>query len=377
MGVDKFEARHYQFQEQLYKQFLVAANLPKPEQDCDIVLINLKNGTFEISPQKQFLRAPRIEDFLTYQLPFEYNPDAQAPIFECYLNKVLPDVTMQQILAEYLAYIFIKPGYLKLEKILLLYGSGANGKSVFFDVVNAILGDENTSSYSLQSITDNNGYHRAMLGNKLLNYASEISTKLETPILKQMASGEPIEARLPYGEPFKLTNYAKLLFNCNELPNNVEQTNAFFRRLLIIPFEITIPEEEQDKELSKKIIAAELSGVFNWILQGLGRLLKQKNFTKSAAVNKQLQDYKKHSDSVQMFLEEAGYEKGGNEAVLFGDLFKEYISYCTESNHRSTSKLNFSQKLKNAGFETERKNSGIVVYIKKILFDSSPYSLHS
>ncbi len=112
----------------------------------------------------------------------------------------------------------------------------ANGKSVFFEVVNSLLGgEENVSSYSLQSLTNDNGYFRAMLGNKLVNYASEINGNLETAIFKQLVSGEPVEARLPYGEPFTLTNYAKLIFNCNELPKDVEQSNAYFRRFLIIP----------------------------------------------------------------------------------------------------------------------------------------------
>ncbi len=68
------------------------------------------------------------------------------------------------------------------------------------------------------------------------------------------------------------------MFNCNELPKEVEHTNAFFRRFLIIKFDVTIPEANQDKNLSKNIIETELSGVFNWILEGLDRLLIQKNW---------------------------------------------------------------------------------------------------
>jgi len=217
MGVGKWDARYYPFREQLDKQFLSVANLPKPEQVDNVVLINLKNGTFEITPSKQKLRTPDRTDFITYQLPFEFDPESIAPLFQKYLDKVQPDKDRQKILAEYLGYLFVKPSTLKLEKTLLLYGSGANGKSVFFEVVNALLGgNQNVSNYSLQSLTNDNGYFRAMLANKLVNYASEINGKLEASIFKQLVSGEPIEARLPYGEPFTLTNYAKLIFNCNE-----------------------------------------------------------------------------------------------------------------------------------------------------------------
>jgi len=366
MSIDKFNSRFYLFREQLYKQYQATAIFPKPEPQKNIVAINLKNGTFEISQEKQFLRRFEPKDFIKYQLPFEYNPKANAPLFEAYLNKVQPDIKRQYILAEYLAYLFIKPGTLKLEKTLLLYGNGANGKSVFFEIVNALLGgNENVSSYSLQSLTNENGYFRAMLANKLVNYASEINGKLETSIFKQLVSGEPVEARLPYGDPFTLTDYAKLIFNLNELPKDVEQTHAFFRRLLIIPFDITIPDNEQDKELSAKIIRNELSGVFNWILAGLKRLLEQKNFTDSEAVNSQIEQYKKQSDSVQLFLEDENYVKGVNECKPLKELFTEYRSYCSINGYRFCSQKTVSERLKNIGFAIERRNYGMTVIIKK------------
>ena len=369
MGVNKFDARHYIFRENLFKQFLAVANLPKPEIENDIVLINLKNGTFEISRQEQKLREPNRADFLTYQLPFEFNKTTTAPLFQHYLNTVQPDPKRQMILAEYLGYLFIKPSTLKLEKTLLLYGGGANGKSVFFEVVNALLGgNENVSNFSLQSLTNDNGYFRAMLANKLVNYASEISGKLETNIFKQLVSGEPVEARLPYGKPFTIYNYAKLIFNCNELPKDVEQTTAFFRRFLIIPFEITIPESQQDKELSKKIITSELSGVFNWVLEGLKRLLEQKKFTHSEAVEKQLEDYRLQSDSVQLFLIDEGIEKSVTETIEFSILFEQYKKYCTDSGYHFCSKKKFSERLKNVNFLIERRNSGLIVYVKKTSF---------
>jgi len=276
-GVEKFKGKIHTFKEELFKQFMADAYLPTPITKKDSILINLLNGTFEITSAVRGLRNFNQKDFITHQLPFEYKAEATAPLFKKYLDEVLPDTEKQKVFAEYCGYIFIKSSVLKLEKMLVLYGTGANGKSVFFEIINALLERENISNYSLQSLTNDNGYFRAKIGNKLVNYASEISNKLETDVFKQMASGEPIEARLPYGDPFILSEYAKLIFNCNELPKDVEHTTAFFRRFLIIGFDITIPEDKQDKQLPNKIIKNELSGVFNWILQGLDRLMEQKN----------------------------------------------------------------------------------------------------
>lgn len=363
MGVNRIDSKYYQFRENLFKQFLATAYLPTPEPIDDSVCINLKNGTFEITPQKQWLRAFNPDDFLTYQLPFEYDPKASAPTFQKYLDRVLPDIDRQKVLAEYLAYVFIKPSTLKLEQVLLLYGTGANGKSVFFEVVSALLGKENVSSYTLQNLTDDTGYFRAKIANKLVNYASEINGNLQADIFKSLASGEPVSARLPYGQPFELRHYAKLIFNCNELPKEVEQTHGFFRRFLIVPFDETIPKAEQDPELPKRIIDNELSGVFNWVLDGLQRLLKNKGFTECKAVIEALERYKLESDSVKLFLEENRYKADSESYQLIKDLYREYRDFCIDDGFKAVSKQNFKKRLIASGVMTERKNIGFVAYV--------------
>ncbi len=364
MGVDKYKAKFYKFRENLYKQFLAEAHLPKPETGKESIHINLKNGTFEF-PQDE---APRLrpfdrKDFLIYQLPFEYQSNAEAPLFHTYLDKVLPDKKLQDVLAEYLGSIFIPSSTLKTEKALALYGTGANGKSVFYEIVKSLLGEENTSAYSIQSLTDHNGYYRAMIANKLVNYASEVNGKLEASIFKQLVSNEPVEARLPYGRPFTLTKYAKLIFNCNELPKDVEQTDAYFRRYLIIPFEVTIPESEQDKRLAQKIITAELAGVFNWVLEGMKRLLCQGNFTESDTIRKIRDQYALDSDSVKTFLHENDYKSSPNNCIQYKTLYEAYRTFCEDDGFKPVNKTNFRKRLEAAKITIERRNFGIVAFL--------------
>ncbi|QMU28123.1 DNA primase family protein [Adhaeribacter radiodurans] len=365
MGVTKFSAQFYQFREHLFKQFLATAYLPTPEQSKDVVLINLLNGTFEVTPKGTRLRDFDKTDFLTYQLPFEYNPEAKASLFETYLSKVLPDKQRQKVLSEYLGYVFIKNGTIKEEKVLFLYGTGANGKSVFHEVVKAMLGNENISQYSLQDLTNENGYYRAMIANKRVNYASEISGKLQAAIFKQLASGETVSARLPYGNPMQISDYARLIFNVNELPRDVEQSDAFFRRFLIIPFDVTIPEAEQDKQLHIKIIEGEISGVFNWVLEGLNRLLQQKQFTHCEASHIAREQYKTESDSVKMFLEEEQYSISLTQSKAFKDLYNEYKSYCLDCGFIKVQSVTFSKRLKAIGYQIIRQNYGMKISIEK------------
>jgi putative DNA primase/helicase len=188
---------------------------------------------------------------------------------------------------------------------------------------------------------------------------------MENDAFKQLASGEAIEARQIYGRPFTMEHYAKLLFSTNELPKEVEQTNGYFRRWLIVPFDVTIPEGQQDKELAQKIIQSELAGVFNWVLKGVKRLLRQKKFTACAAVTRQLEEFKRQSDNVQLFLEDGGYRPSANESKYLKELFLDYRSYCTENGYRQCSTKTFSERLRNAGYTMQRKTSGNVVFIQK------------
>jgi putative DNA primase/helicase len=364
LGVDKYDADYFKFQDELYKQFLAAGKLPSPEVRNNTTLINLKNGTFEISSQEPQIRSFNAEDFITYQLLFSYNTNATAPLFNKFLNRVLPDEDSQKLLAEYIGYVFIKRETLNIPKVLLLLGSGSNGKSVVFEIISALLGSHNITNYSLEKLTDSQGTSRAALANKLLNYASEISNKLDSAIFKQLASGEPVEARKLYGDPFSLTGYAKFMFNCNQLPFAPEQTHAYFRRFLILPFNVTISEDEADPELAQKIIQTELSGVFNWVLIGVKRLLEQKKFTESALVKASLDEYKKRSDNVALFVEEEEYKPELNDNMPLQSLYGDYVLYCQDCGYRAFSKRNFSDNLRKLGFTVERKSLGMVVFTK-------------
>ena len=360
MGIDRFIADHYQFGKELFEQFMSSAFMPTPEKQNEIT-INLLNGTFEVSKDKHRLREFRASDFITYQLAFEHDPDATCPIFKKYLDRVLPDTDAQKVLAEYIGYVFLTKDVMKLEKVLMLAGPGANGKSVFFEIITALLGCDNVANISMQSLTESE-YYRADIANKLVNYASEIGSKIHAEYFKRLASGEPIEGRLPYGKPMNIKNYARLIFNVNELPKDIEHTHAYFRRFILVPFSVTIPEAEQDKELHLKIIRNELPGVLNWVLDGLTRLVAQKGLTKCELIDKQIEKYQRESDSVLMFLEEKNYTKSDDKHVEYQNIYKEYKDYTQESGYKLMSKINFKRRLEWLGYPLEKIAGNVNVF---------------
>ncbi len=361
MGYLVLETKYYKFRDELYQQFSSDASFSAPDSTSNCTLINLQNGTLEITGKNKRLRLHKPDDFLRYALPFSFDQDATAPQFQNYLLKVLPDETSRQVLAEYMGYIFAKD--LKLEKMLLLYGGGANGKGVFFDIMNALLGKENIGQYNLSCLSQE--HNRAQIANKLLNYASEINAKgIEVDQLKTLVSGEPIQARQKYGNSFIMEDYARLCFNCNELPKEVQHNEAYFRRFLIVPFDVTISESERDQGLAKRIIQSELAGVLNWVLEGLDRLIMQQRFTDCPKAKAALDRYKKESDSAWLFMDELGY-KPGQDLKTLADLYAEYRTFCTDSGFHPLTKVNFSKRIKVLGFISTKRNVGQVFFVTK------------
>ncbi|HQZ42588.1 MAG TPA: primase-like DNA-binding domain-containing protein, partial [Flavobacteriales bacterium] len=126
----------------------------------------------------------------------------------------------------------------------------------------------------------------------------------------------------------------------------------------------TIPEHERDVKLSSKIIETELSGVFNWVLDGLTRLLQQEGFTESQAVNEALQQYRKRSDSVLGFIEDYNLKPSASETKPLMDLYHQYKVHCVDSGSRPCGRNTFSERLRANGYNIERRNSGRVVWVE-------------
>jgi len=132
MSYIEIECRDALFVDKLFQQatqdgFFTERNITKQS------IINLKNGSLVLSEAGMTMKAFDYRDFLTHQLDFSYNVAAKNTVFLNYLNQVLPDKDTQRTLQEVTGYLFIKG--LKMEKVFFLFGTGANGKSVFFEVL--------------------------------------------------------------------------------------------------------------------------------------------------------------------------------------------------------------------------------------------------
>jgi putative DNA primase/helicase len=160
------------------------------------------------------------------------------------------------------------------ESLFLLYGLGANGKSTLLTVLRKVMGDYATVTPFSTFVEKKNDTgipnDLAALKGARLVMASETkrSAPLAEAIIKQVTGRDPITARFLFGEYFTFVPEFKLWIATNHKPRIIGTDNGIWRRVKLIPFDVQIPDAEQDHHLDKKL-EAELSGILNWALEGL------------------------------------------------------------------------------------------------------------
>lgn len=364
MGIPESLSKCVKFIKSTYEQLIESGFFEKMVQ-TNITCLNLLNGTLKIDLNGVKLIDFNPKYFLTHQLDFKYDTNAVNKLWLDYLDKVLPDKDTQKTLQQSLGYLFIKN--LKLEKIVFLYGTGSNGKSVIFEVLKGILSVDMMSNYSLADLTNHLGYQLADLHNKLINYGTDVTmNRVNAAIFKQLASGEPIGTRQIREKSFTMRDYAKLIFNVNKLDDaDVENTHGFHRRMIFIPFEQTICKKEQDKNLHKKILENK-AGVLTWIIEGIEEVLQNEEIYISEKCENFLENFKKESSPIQLFLADNLIQtsKDSNEVMDFQQVFEMYREFCKKQAEKVVPQKSFNADLKRLGFEWTRRKQGNVWFAK-------------
>ena len=309
------------------------------------VWLNMRNGKLVIKRDGSVtLHEHRKEDLFRYTLDYSYDPQAECPLWQHFLDRVLPLPDEQLLLAEFSGYTLM-PGH-ELEKMLLLYGEGLNGKSVTLEVIEALLGSVNVSYLSLSDLT-NDDVKRAGIEYKMLNISHESGKDVNPNVLKQLTSGERVLIKNLYRDPRETNAYGKLIAAFNILPR-AENSFGFFRRLLILPYQVTIPKEEIDCQLAVKL-KDELPGILNWVLKALPQLMMQGEFSTSESSDRALEQYRLQSDNVRLFLNEAC--EASEFTTQASELYTAYRNYCFNSSLKPIGKNRFFARLESLGHE--------------------------
>jgi putative DNA primase/helicase len=142
---------------------------------------------------------------------------------------------------------------------------------------------------------------------------------------------------------------------------NIEHTLGFYRRLVIIPFSNTIPDEAQDRDLHKKILANP-AGVINWIIKGAEEVIRNRDIFISEECHQFKAQFLKETDSVAMFEED--FRENMKNSIYFktvGDSYREYKAFCREAGYRVLGRTSFSKQMVSLGFKKKKVTCGYVL----------------
>lgn len=289
-----------------------------------------------------------LDEMAFHEIPVKYDPDAQCPNWEAFIKTVVyPDDLA--LIQEWSGFLLL-PDY-RFHKILWIVGTGRNGKGVWQRTMETILGEQNVSSIGLEEFDGKHRFALKQLYGKLFNPCSEpFITKygLQTPILKKATGQDSIEAEIK-GKQARLTfrNYAKITVLANKFPKVNDQTTAFKERRLFVkfPFEFTGKNQIQNIEANWLTINDERSGILNWMLTGLKRLLEQGYFTESKTQQETEAEFLRASDTIGAFLTELGiFDK--NLVTTRSKAFEAYKNYCDVLGLEAENEKKFTARLK-------------------------------
>ena len=312
-------------------------------------LLNLES--FELQPHDR-------SKLITRLSPVEYQAKATAPIWEAFLERVLPDPELRAF-AQRIAGLCLT-GDRSAQAFFLLIGKGANGKSVFTETLLSLTGEYGAAlaSSSLLVKRDSaipNDIAR-LRGARLVTAAeSGEGKRLDETLVKQLTGGDRMSARFMRGEWFEFEFEGCLLLSTNHAPRITGTDAGIWRRVMVLPFEVTIPPEEQDKRLPVKLLE-ELPGILLWAIEGYRDYVaggRQLNPPK--AVEKANAAYRESEDPLGDFLSECVVSP--NSTVGLGELYTAYTEWASASGERADRKTDFGKALVSRGFTKDKSGS--------------------
>lgn len=299
--------------------------LPKKSDATDTAVLPLKNGYLHLTPGGHVLQPHDKAAGLHYVIECDYDPAAPEPIeFTHFLRTILPDASVRDRVQEYIGYTLLPD--CRFQRLQLWLGNGANGKGVLANIAQAL--HAKCAAVQLDSLDQ---FKLAGLVGASLIYADETPQRgMNEQVLKTAVAGELMQIDRKYRDPISLRLKGKWLVLANQFPAVTDQSNGLWRRFDIVPFPVTIPERDRDPMLSSKIIKTELSGVLNWALVGLQRLLSRGRFDENlpAPMRSARKDVQQETNSVQSWADDLGIELTIAVETPKTDVYASYVSWC-------------------------------------------------
>lgn len=334
----------------------------------DAFLLNVDNGTLDLKTGA--LRPHRHEDLLTRLIPVTYDPTAEAPVFLRFLRQVF-DGNEELIGFVQRAIGYSLTGSVREQVFFLCWGEGSNGKSTLFNLLLHLLGDYGAKMAASTLLAKRGGSDtQAMNDMATLQGARFVSTvesdmgrRLAEAQVKELTGGDRIKVKRLYRDVFAIDPTWKIWVATNHRPLIRGRDHAMWRRVRLIPFTVTVPDEQQDKTLPDRLLA-ELPGVLRWAVEGC-LAWQRDGLGLPKEVKAATEQYREQMDDLSDYLAECCVLDPAAWDSM-NRLYQAYVDWAKESGEFPWSKKAFAQRLTEAGYpvkfskdKTIRGRSGI------------------
>lgn len=281
------------------------------------------------------------------QVPVEYDPSATCPTIEKFIDESMQ--AYSNLFYEILAFCLMD--HYRYKKFFIFVGERDTGKTTAINIMRTFLGTGNITEMTLQHIADNR-FSTANLYGKLANICDDLPAIGVNDIgrIKELTGNSPVNAEQKFKQSgLSFINRAKFIFSCNKVPKTKSADDAFFSRIILIPFENQI--SKPDTELIDKLTTApELSGLLNKVLSYYKHLVKRNCFAYDKSIDDVIYMYSLGSlDSITRYVNDC-IETDMIGSITREDLYDDYVAYCRLSNLTVIANNAFHRRIHEHGF---------------------------
>ncbi|WP_282801235.1 phage/plasmid primase, P4 family [Secundilactobacillus kimchicus] len=344
------------------------------EFDSDKTLLNVANGYVDLS--SGILKDHDIKKMFSRQASVEYTETIDAPEWTQFLDQIF---NSDRELIEYVqkAVGYSLTGSTKEQVMFILFGNGRNGKSIFIDTIADTLGNYARSMQADSIMVKNSSASAnsdiARLEGARLVTSSEPNDglRLDEGLVKQLTGGDTVTARFLYGKEFEFKPEFKLWLATNHKPIIRGTDDGIWRRLMLIPFAVKIPDNRVDKDLKYKLQREEV-GILNWAVEGALKWQRE-GLNPPESVAKASNAYRNEMDVLAQFMEERTI-KGEHEMVRGNDLYQSYKQWANNNTEYLMSGSKFGKEMAQR-FTKKRDKQGIYYVGLKLIEQHQDFSL--